>query len=724
MNRRSFLKVAGLAGGGLALRGFFVSSASAEEVEIDPANSPWFFAELRSDGSIHLELGKHEMGQSAPSGLAMLFAEELGAKWSSVSVSQKSLNARSMPFYKTPQGGTTGGSSSVHTLWGPMRTAGASVREMLIQAASKRWSVPVGELIASEGKVTHSKSGQAIAFHELATSAVTLPVPAEPKLRDPKEFKIIGHPKPNARNSQLSSGMAEYGINKTLPGMKYAAIIRCPVWGGSLKAFRAEAALAMPGVEDVFSIDGVAKIEDPFYAHKPGVVVVADSTWSAFKARDFVEVDWDLGENGRANMDTIAARVEKEEYVKSEVRSDYGDPVATFASAEKTLEVVYESNFQAHMALEPLNATAVVDGDKVEVWTSTQNPMGGSTAIAGALGIAEEGITIHSCPAGGSFGRRANIDFIVEAALVARGAKHPVKVTWSREDDTQHDFFHPYERSVWKGSLDENGEMNSIQNTYAVTGSPHFWWLLHPGFLPYGLKDQKVVGNMLDYPVAVGAWRSVVEHLGAFSEEGFIDEMAHLAGQDPYLFRLEHARRAVVSHGEDDYWGSILSRTVRLLEAVGETLDWNGVLPANKGRGIAVAKFGSTVVVEVAEVEVSAGDFKVTKVDAFVGAGLVVNPQLAENQIEGAILWGISAIKYGKLTFENGQIQERNFDEMELVRMNEVPEMSIHFLEDDGPMGGMGEPGVPALAPAVLNAIFAASGKRLRSLPANREELA
>ncbi len=723
MDRRSFLKIAGLAGGGLALKGFYVQGASAKESEIDPANSPWFFAELRPDGTIHLELGKHEMGQSAPSGLAMLFAEELGAKWSSVTVSQKSLNARSMPFYKTPQGGTTGGSSSVHSLWGPMRTAGATVREMLIQAASKRWKVPVSELVASEGLVQHSKSGQSVAFHELADLAVTMPIPTDPQLRDPKEFKIIGHPKPNARNNQLSAGRAEYGINKTLPGMKYAAIIRCPVWGGSLKGFRAEAALALHGVVDVFAIEGVAKIEDPFYSHKPGVVVVADSTWKAFKARNLVEVDWDLGENGRANMDTIAARIEREEYVKSEVRSDYGDPGTVFASAEKTHEAVYESNFQAHMALEPLNATAVVDGDMVEVWTSTQNPMGGSTAIAAALGIPEEEITIHSCPAGGSFGRRANIDFIVEAALVARGAKHPVKVTWSREDDTQHDFFHPYERSVWKGSLNENGEMNSVQNSYAVTGSPHFWWLLHPGFLPYGLKDQKVEGNMLDYPVAVGAWRSVVEHLGAFSEEGFIDEMAHLAGKDPYVFRLEHARRAVTMHSADDYWGSILSRTVRLLEAVGEILDWSSSLPANTGRGIAVAKFGSTVVVEVVEVEVSGGDFRVTKVNAFVGAGLVVNPQLAENQIEGAIFWGISAIKYGKLTFEDGQIQERNFDEMELVRMNEVPEMSIHFIEDDGPMGGMGEPGVPALAPAVLNAIFAASGKRLRTLPVDREEL-
>lgn len=724
MNRRSFLKVGTTLAGGLLVKGFSAPKAFANgDAAISPDN-PLFFAEFLRDGTIHLRLGKHEMGQSAPTGVAMLFAEELGADWDSIRVSQMQLNASSKPFYDSPFGGTTGGSSSVSGLWDAMRNAGASVREMLIQAASDNWQIDQEELASEGGFVLHAKSGRKASFFELSKRVARLEVPESPALRHPNTFKIIGKSKPNARNRELSMAKLEYGIDKALPGMRYAAIIRCPVWGGALKSFDARAALRQAGVSEVFSFEGDFNGQDPFNAFRPGVAVVADSTWNAFKAKKLVEVEWDLGVNGRAGMDTITRSIAERDFIKSEATSDYGDPDAVFASSERIHEAVYESHFQPHAALEPLSGTATASGDRIEVWSSAQNPKACREEIAKALGIPEDGIVVNNLVAGGSFGRRANVDFVVEAAIVAHRLQGPVKVTWSREDDFSGDFYHPYKHSHWKASLDASGDLSALKSDFAILGAPDFWWALHAGFMPFGLKDQKVTGNMIELPVAVGAWRSVVEHLCAFSEDAFFDELAHKAGRDPYRYRVDHVRKAIERHASDDYWGQMLKRTLALLEMVPTKLDWAAPLPAGRGRGISISKFASTVVVQVAEVEVLKRDFRVKKVDAFVGAGLAVNPQLAENQIEGSIVWALSALKHGRLTFENGRMRESNFDEFELVRMDEVPEMKVHFLTDDGPMGGMGEPGVPGLAPAVLNAIFAASGKRLRTLPVDLEELA
>ncbi|MBD5778135.1 xanthine dehydrogenase family protein molybdopterin-binding subunit [Pelagicoccus sp. NFK12] len=717
MNRRYFLKVAGTLGGGLLVSGFLAGKEKKPAFAETAADSPWFFIELKPDGGLHLRLGKQEMGQGAPSGVAMLFAEELGMDWESVTVDQMELSAATSAFYQTPQGSVTGGSWTVSSLWEPMRLAGASVREMLIQVAAERLQVEPKSLEAENGAVVSVAMGVRIPFHELAAAAAQREVPAEPRLRDPASFKIIGKPKPNARSFELSTGRVPYSINKRLPGMRHAAIARCPVWGGRLLGFNADAALERPGVEAVFRIEAPEGITNPYQYYKPGVAVVADSTWNAFKACELLEITWEEGNNSNVNMDTLRQRIARKEFLKTELPSDWGDPETVLQAAAVTHEAVYETHFQPHAPMEPLNATATADGDSIVIWTSSQDIKRCCDSVAAALGIPVDKIVMHSCPCGGSFGRRSAVDYVVEAALIAHRLQGPVKLTWSREDDIAHDLFHPYERSVWKAGLDRKGDLSALAASYAITGSPDYWWLLHGGFMPYGLKDWKVEGNLLDHPVPTGAWRSVVEHIGAFPEESFIDEMAHLAGRDPLAFRLEQARKAVEQHGQDDYWGSILARVVRLFEKVEVTLDWRSPLPPNQGRGIALSKFGSTVVAQVAEVEVWEGDFRVNKVEVFVGAGLIVNPQLAENQIEGAVVWALSALKHGRFTLENGRILESNFDQFELLRMNEAPEIRVHFLQDDGPMGGIGEPGVPALAPAVLNAIFAATGRRLRNLP-------
>lgn len=718
VTRRSFLKIGSLIGGGLVLKAYWLPAASAQGTPADAAASPWLLVEFSPDGTLLIKLSKMEMGQSAPTGIAMLFAEEVGADWDKVRVTQLPYAVETQSLYDSPMGGSTGGSSTVSSQWEPIRKAGASVREMLIQAATSQWNAPADECEARDGAVVHRPSGRRAPFAELASAAAALPVPQDPALKDRSAFTLIGKPMPNARNRELCAGAAPYGINVRLPGMVYAAVHRCPVRYGKLVSFDDAAARAVPGVIDVVSISGQPPSATLFVESKPGVAVVADSTWAAFQGKRALVAEWDEGEYASANVDTLRERCARRDFLKTEIKNDFGDPEAAFAKTKRIHEATYETNFQAHASMEPLNATARIDGDRVEVWTSTQDSKAHAQAIAELLGIPIENVTLHSLVAGGSFGRRIWLDFVFEAVLIAKAVKRPVKVTWTREDEIQHDYFHPYERSVWRAGLDDDNYLSALTNDFAVVGTPAFWWILHWAYLPYGIPNNKVTANLLKEPVATGAWRSVTEHLGAFSEECFIDEMAALAGEDPYRFRLKHARRAVATFQGEDYWRRMTQRARDVLESVPRFVDWEGSLPENRGRGMAISKFGSTVVLQVAEVEVERGDFFVRKVDAIVAPGIVVNPQLAENQIEGAIIWALSALKYGKLTLENGRIQETNFDRLHLLRIGETPEMRVHFLEDDGPMGGIGEPGVPATAPAVLNAIFAASGKRVRTLPA------
>ncbi|EDY81849.1 Aldehyde oxidase and xanthine dehydrogenase, molybdopterin binding domain protein [Verrucomicrobiia bacterium DG1235] len=717
VSRRSFLKASSLAGGGLLLSGFWLTKANGVVAGSIAADSPWFFAQFDVDGSLLLKLGKMEMGQSSPTGVAMLFAEEVGFDWGRVRVSQIEFSEGTKAYYESPMGGVTGGSSVLSTMWEPMRKSGAAAREMLIQAAADTWQVKVGSCVAEGGRVKHLASGREKPFYELAEAAARLPVPEAPALKAAKDFKIIGKAKPNAHNQAYAKGEANYGMNVSLPGMLYAAIERGPVLGAKLLSFDGSEAMRVSGVASVIDIQGRDPDEVLFRGYPSGVAVLANSTWAAFQGKAALKVNWDDGENGEASIETLRDRFEAGTFIASEVKNDFGDVDVAFAAGEKSLEAVYETQFQAHASMEPLNTTARWKGDRVEIWTSAQNSNNMAEAVAEVMGIPLEKVRINNLIAGGSFGRRVWLDFVIEAVLLAKQAGRPVKTVWTREDDMRNDYYHPYKRSNWEACLDADGFISGLKSDYGVVGSPRFWWVLHWAYLPYGIRNVKVMSNLLEEPVQTGAWRSVTEHLQAFPEESFIDEMAYLAGEDPYGFRLKHSRRAVAEFEGDDYWRAMTERALRVLESVSKFTDWGSELPSGRGRGIAMSKFGSTVVCQVAEVEVSGDDFRVLKVDAIVAPGIVVNPQLAENQIEGAIVWGISALKYGKLTFEKGRILEGNYDEYPILRMNEVPKLSVHFLEDDGPMGGIGEPGVPAVAPAVCNAIYAASGKRVRSLP-------
>ncbi len=718
ISRRSFLKIGTALGGGLLVKAYWVPSLDAAEKDAEIASdSPWFFAHFESDGSVLLELGKQEMGQSAQIGLAMLFAEEACLDWSRVRVSQVSGDKRTHAFYDSAFGQGTGGSATVSSLWDPMRKAGACVRAMLRQAAAQLWDVTVEDCAAKDGYIAHAESRRRLAYHELAAEAARLPVPTEPKLKDKSEYELIGRPVDNRHNDAIVTGQANYSSNVRLPAMAYAAVARCPVLGAKLVSIDDRAALEVPGVLGVHVIEGQPAGEDLFYDYRGGVAVVADSTWAAFEGKKALRLVWDEGQNGVANYALLRDRFARREVVRSEIKNDFGDTEAAFRDAAKTLDAVYETGFQAHAPMEPLGSVARVMDGQAEVWASTQSVPIIRSVVARALRLDVANVTVHSPMAGGSFGRRIWADFAVESAILAAKIGRPVKVTWSREDDFQSDYFHPYKISEWQGCLDAEGYISGIRLEYGVLGANSFWWILHWAYLPYGIQNVRTRAHLLEEPIPTGAWRSVTEHLQAFPEESFIDELAHLAGEDPYRFRLKHARRAVATFEGEDYWRQMTERALRVLESVSKISDWDQPLPQGAGRGIALSKFGSTVVCQIAEVEVKEEAYRVSKVVAIVAAGRIVNPQLAENQIEGAIIWALSAFKYGKLTFERGRIVEDNFDTYPIARIGETPELEVHFLEDDGPMGGIGEPGVPALAPAVGNAIFAACGKRVRSMP-------
>jgi isoquinoline 1-oxidoreductase subunit beta len=719
MERRLFLKLSCLAGGGLLLKGYLPAAESGKSA-LAAGQDPWFFARFDPDNTLHFTIAKHEMGQGSSTGLAMLFVEELGADWNRVRVHQGVLSQDTQEVFHSDFGRTTGGSGSIVTLFNPMREAGAAIREMFLQAASEKWKVNPKTCFTGEGQVVHRDSQRRLNFCELAEAAARESVPAKVVLKEERDFKLIGKSVPNLKNKELVSGAIPYGIDKCLPDMVFAAIRRCPVYKGTLVGYDDSVSRSLPGVIDIIPLEGQQLIE-PDFSTQAGLVVIANSTWSAFQAKQALTVEWDEGPYSHANQDTLRETALKNQGTEGKVCNQYGDIDAAFQSTEKIHEARYESNLQAHACMEPLSTTALVKEGIVEVWATTQSPDRDASAIAQILQISIDKVIIHILPAGGAFGRRYHIDFIMEAVLIAKSIDRPVKLTWTREDTIQYDCFHPYVHANWRIGVDSENQPLAITQEYSeMVNRPGY---LHWSFLPYGIPNNRVVAHCIDPPVRRGAWRGVGEHSNCFSEEAFIDEVAYLLEQDPYRFRLERIRRVVESGSSDSYWGKIMQRALNVLKAIPLHIDWDAPLPGNYGRGMAMCKYRNSMIAEIAEVEVEPGDFHVRKVVAIVDPGIAVNPQLVENQIEGGIIWGLSALKYGKISLENGRIRQSNFHDLQLYRINETPEIEVHLLRSGDPIGGIGETGVPPIAPAVLNAIFAATGKRLRTLPIDRSQL-
>ncbi len=689
LSRRDFLRLSAGAGAGLWL-GFRIEAAEARAAPPVPF-APNAFLSVDAAGAVTIWVIRSEMGQGVHTSMPMLVAEELECDWKAVRIEQAPTDPK---FGRMG----TGGSRSVRGSWTPLRKAGAAAREMLLAAAAARWGVEPASCRAEAGKVIHPASRRTLGYGQLAAAAATLPVPQDPPLKDPKAFRLLGKRIPRLDTPSKVNGRAAFGMDVRLPGMLFATVARPPVVGGKVAGFEDARARKAPGVRTVVQVPS-------------GVAVVADSTWAAMQGREALEVRFDDGPN--ASLDAAAVeRLLSDRAAKPQVVRADGDLEAALAAAPRRLEAVYQAPFLAHATMEPMNCTARVTKAGAEIWAPTQSPSWAQGEVAKALGLPESAVVVRTTLLGGGFGRRAIPDFAVEAAQVARAAGAPVQVVWTREDDMRHDLYRPASRHELRAGLDAAGRLLAWHHRVRA---PSIAAQLFGG--REGRPD--VVEGAADVPYAAGAvlvdcltpavglrvgwWRSVYASQNAFAEESFLDECAAAAGKDPVVFRRE-----------------LLSKHPRLrgvVDLAAAKAGWGSSLPPGRGRGLACyASFGSWVA-EVAEVSAEKGAVRVHRVVAAVDCGRVVNPDTVEAQVESAVAYGLSAALRGEITLERGRVREGNFDDYRPLRLDEMPAVEVHLVPSEEDPGGIGEPGLPPIAPAVANALFAATGRRFRSMP-------
>ena len=679
--------------------------------------APNAWLRVGTDGRVTLTIDKCEMGQGSQTGLAMILAEELEADWSQVRLGPMPENPAAWSRRMS-----TGGSTAIHTSWDLLRKAGATAREMLVSAAADTWRVDRSTCRADSGTVLHPATGRRLAYGKLAARAARLPVPDNVPLKEPKDFRLIGSRVPRLDTPAKSDGSAVFGIDVKVPGMLIASIERCPVFGGKVKRFDAERARAVPGVRHVVALEaspwtGMNGVRGAGCA--AGVAVVADSYWQAYQGRRALEIEWDEGESASLDSDGIRAQfAQLAERPGVEARKE-GDPAAALATAARRVEAAYEVPFLHHATMEPMTCTAHVRPDGCEVWAPTQNQSDAQRVAAELTGLPNEKVLIHTTFLGGGFGRRLEPDFVSEAVRVSKLVGAPVKVIWSREDDVQHGFYRPASYNRFAAGLDASG--NPTVWTHRVVATPILlkYGPLEKGLdrtlvdgaanLPYAIPNLLVDQVAVDLvPVPRGFWRSVGISHNAFVVECFFDEVAAATGRDPF-----ELRRALLRDKP---------RHLRTLEFAAEKAGWGTPLPAageaRRGRGIALAEWKPTVCAQVAEVSVDPdGSVHVQRVVCAVDCGPAVNPGQIEAQIQGGVVYGLTAALYGEITLERGRVKQSNFHDYPMLRLAEMPDVEVHVVPSTDKQGGIGEPSVGPIAPAVCNAIFAATGKRIRKLP-------
>ncbi len=708
--RRDFLKVGAAAGGGLVLGFHLPFGGEAVARAAGKPFAPNAFIRIGADDLVTVVVGKAEMGQGVFTALPMLIAEDLEADWTKVRVESAPVD----PAYNHPAFGMqmTGGSTSVWSSWEQMRKAGATAKAMLIAAAAATWKVDPSSLRAEKGFVIHDASSRRLSFGALAETAATMTPPKDVVLKDAKDFKIVGKPTRRLDTPEKVNGKAQFGLDVTVPGMLVALIQRPPVFGG--KALK---------VDDTKTkaVPGVIAIGQPSF----GVVVVAKGFWAAKKGRDALQVQWDDGPNAALSTDALREEFRALAKTPGVVAKKEGDAAAVLAGAATKLEAEYEVPYLAHAMMEPLNCVVELRPDSCEIWTGTQFQTMDRAAAAEVAGLKPEQVQIHTTFLGGGFGRRATprSDFIREAVEIAKVVKAPVKVMSTREDDIKGGFYRPMWHDRIAAGLDAGG--NPVAWRHTIVGQSILAGTPFEGMVKDGIDGASVEGAAdLVYPVPnlyvdlhsprpgipVLWWRSVGHSHTAFVVESFIDELAHAAGKDPFEYR-----RALLGSQP---------RHRGVLELAAAKAGWGKPLPAGRARGIAVhASFGSFVA-QVAEVSMSPrGQVKVHRVVAAVDCGQYVNPDTIAAQIEGGVAFGLSAALHGQITLKGGRVVQSNFHDYEVLRLNEMPEVEVHILPSGEKPGGVGEPGVPPVAPAVANAIFALTGSRVRRLPIRPEDV-
>jgi isoquinoline 1-oxidoreductase beta subunit len=724
VSRRGVLQAGAALGGGLLI-GFRVTAEAVAGEGGASAFHPNAWLRIAPDDRITFLVDKAEMGQGVMTSLPMLLAEEL-------EVDPRALVLEMAPAgreYDNPDLGfqLTGGSTSVKSSYEPLRRAGATARELLRAAAAETWQVPPSECTARAGRILHAPSGRSASYGELAVAASRLPpVRAEPKKR--AAFTLIGHPLDRLDGRRKVDGTGEFGLDVRVPGMRVAMVVRCPVLGGTLKSFDDRAARLVRGVEDVVAIPS-------------GVAVVARGTWEAKQGVEALQVEWNEGALARLSSDVIRERFRKAAgHGKAIVAKHSGDPASALASARQRIRAEYEVPYLAHATMEPQNAVARVADGRCEIWAPTQGAAQAVSVAARITGLARDRIALHTTLLGGGFGRRIGQDYVAEAVLLSKLTRKPIQVVFSREDDIQHDIYRPAMYGELEGGLDADGRL--IAWTHRLVGPSILaqvgedfisnllpYWV--PGSLrsaaghtaasvfrgmavdesavegaatiPYGIENVRVDWVHSDPGVPIGFWRSVGHSHTAFAVEGFIDELAHAAGKDPLAFRV-----GLLGHAH---------RNRGVLELAASKAGWGASTPAGVFRGVAQhASFGSFAAV-VAEVAMDGSDIQVRRVVCAIDCGLAVNPDGVRAQLEGATIFALSAALRGEITLAGGRVQQSNFNDYQVLRIHEAPLVEVYLADNEAAPTGVGEPGVPPVAPAVANAVFAATGKRLRRLP-------
>jgi isoquinoline 1-oxidoreductase beta subunit len=732
LNRRHFLKTSA-AGGAALVVGFHLSpsafAATAEDQEKKPINPLTAWVRIAADNQVTLILGKSEMGQGIMTALPMILAEELYLDWQQVKVQQAPTNPAIYDH-------GTGGSGSVAASWTPLRQAGAAAREMLITAAAQHWNVNRNTCKPQNGGVLHGARKQFLTYGELADAAAKLPVPdfETVPLKNSSTFTIVGRDHNRFESRAKSMGTAKFGIDARPDGLLYAVIARCPVFGGKAAKFDATKAKNVPGVREVISIDPV--VQGAFSAG--GIVVLADNSWAAMQGRKALAITWEEGPHAAESSSLLRQQFLENASKPGKVVRNDGDANTVLASAAKKVDIVYEIPFAAHACMEPMNCTVHIRPDGAEAWVPTQAPQWAQDIIVGVTKLPPESVVVHTTLMGGGFGRRYQADFVMEAAQVAKAVGKPVMVLWTREDDMQHDFYRPASYHHMQGAIDAHGNLAAWKHFQTSTSIAAMWAkdgaekpeqseFATAAFIPYHTKNYRIEYTLAKSGVPRAWWRSVEHSSSGFVVESFVDELAAAAGADPLEFRLRSIggdRKIPDFTNPKEGKPLDTARQKAVLKLAAEKADWGQPLPAGVYRGIAGYFSFESYTAGVAEVSIKDGKMRVLRIVYAVDCGRPVNPNGITAQVEGAAIYGVSAFMKDAITIDRGRVEQSNFNDYQMPRINETPRIEVHVVNSTEEPTGIGEPGLPVIAPAVCNAIFAGTGKRIRRLPIRPEDLA
>jgi isoquinoline 1-oxidoreductase subunit beta len=707
LSRRTFLKATAAAGGGFAI-GVFLPEFGGRSAAAAAAGAlePNVWVRIGSDDSVRIMLTMLEMGQGVMTSMPMLVAEELDIDWNKI----KTEWVPADPKYGNPNFGgqqLTAGSNSVRGMWKTLREAGATARAMLISAAAQTWEVPETSCSTEKGEVVHKASGRRLKYGTLVDKASALPVPKNVALKDPKDFHLLGQSVARLDIPEKVNGKAEFGIDVKRPDMLVARVVRCPVFGGKVASFDAEKAKAVPGVRQVVQIS-------------TGVAVVADHYFAASKGAQVLDVKWDEGPLATLTSADISKKYAELAERPGKVARNDGDVASALKGSTTPIERVFEVPFLAHACMEPMNCTADVRADRCDVWVPTQGQTASQQAAMAASGLPAEKVHIHTTYLGGGFGRRGEADFVTDAVETSKAVGKPVKVIWTREDDIQHDYYRPVTYVRMWGALDASGKpvafmQRLVQQSLLKRIGPlppsgvDFISVDGSVNLPYTIPNIRIEYTETDPGIPYGFWRSVGASVNGYVVEAFVDELATTAKTDPYQFRRDLLGKA--------------PRHRAVLDLVAEKSGWGKPLPQGHARGIAVMDAFGSIVGQVAEVSVTNGNVRIHKMWCAVDCGWVINPDTIKAQMEGGTIYGLTAALKGEITIQNGRVLQRHFNDYQMLRHNDAPEVEVHIVPSTEMPGGIGEPSTAMAAGALVNAISAATGKRVYRLPIRAEQL-